>query len=118
MRRHELTDAQWEVLGPLLPGAKRRGGQWRDHRSVVNGILWVLGTGAAWRDLPERYGPWQTAWRRFNAWRKDGTWDKVLHQLQHNADARGHVDWELWCVDSTNIRAMRPAGGARKKGGR
>jgi transposase len=58
--RGELTDKAWAQLAPLLPRNQRRGGRWRDHRTVVNGILWKLRTGAPWRDLPERYGPWQT----------------------------------------------------------
>jgi transposase len=114
MRRHELSDEQWDRIKDQLPRSGR-GGQWKDHRRVIDGVLWVLATGAAWRDLPERYGPWQTGWRRFNAWRGDGTWQRLLTELQARADAAGHVDWELWCVDGTNIRAVRPAAGARKK---
>ena len=72
--RRELTDKAWAQLAPLLPGNQRRGGRWRDHRTVVNGILWKLRTGAPWRDLPERYGPWTTCYDRFIRWRRDGTW--------------------------------------------
>ena len=68
MRRHELSDAQWELMADLMPGMGRRGGgRWRDHRQVVNGLMWKLCTGAQWRDLPERYGPWQTVYERFGA---------------------------------------------------
>ena len=67
MRRHELSDAQWELIADLMPRAGRRGGgRWRDHRQVVNGLMWKLATGAQWRDLPERYGPWQTVYERFS----------------------------------------------------
>jgi transposase len=118
MHRYELSDEHWDRIVPLLPANGGRGGQWRDHRTVVNGILWVLCSGAAWRDLPERYGPWQTAHGRLLAWRRDGTWDLVLSALRLAADARGLIDCSQWNVDTTSIRATRSAGGARKKGGR
>jgi transposase len=76
--RGELTDKAWAQLAPLLPGNQRRGGRWRDHRTVINGISWKLRTGAPWRDLPERYGPWQTCYDRFVRWRRDGTWERLL----------------------------------------
>ena len=66
--RGELTDKAWAQLAPLLPGNQRRGGRWRDHRTVINGILWKLRTGAPWRDLPERYRPWQSVATRFYRW--------------------------------------------------
>lgn len=72
-RRHELTDAAWVALRDLLP-TRRAGGRGRparDERQVINGVLWILATGCPWRDLPERYGPWQTCYHRFNAWAKD-----------------------------------------------
>ena len=81
--RYELNDEQWSLIAPLLPCNGLRGGQWRDHRTMINGILWVLGSGAAWRDLPQRYGPWQTAHGRLLAWRRDGTWENVLAALAH-----------------------------------
>ena len=65
VKRGELTDEAWARIAPLLPENGRRGGRWRDHREVVNGILWKLRTGAPWRDLPERYGPWQICYDRF-----------------------------------------------------
>ena len=68
--RGELTDAAWAVLAPLLPPGGKRGKPWQDHRRVINGILWKLRTGAPWRDLPERYGPWQTCYDRFVRWRR------------------------------------------------
>jgi transposase len=67
--RGELTDMAWGVIEPLLPENQQRGGQWRDHRMVINGILWKLRTGAPWRDLPERYGAWQTCADRLYRWR-------------------------------------------------
>ena len=117
MRRHELTDAEWPLLEPLLPGPNTQGGgQWKAHRPLLNGIFWRLRTGAPWRDLPECYGPWQTVYDRFNRWRRDGTWDRVLEALQIQLDAHGQIDWDLWCIDGTSIRASRAASGAGKKG--
>ncbi len=72
-KRGELTDGAWAQLRPLLPRNGRWGGQWRDHRQVINGILWRLRVGAPWRDVPARYGPWQTCYDRFVRWRRDGT---------------------------------------------
>ncbi len=116
--RGELTDAAWAELEPLLPPNGRRGQQWRDHRQVVNGILWKLRTGAPWRDLPERYGPWRTCYARFVRWQRDGTWDRLLAHVQTKSDAVGEVVWEV-SVDSTTIRAHQHAAGARRaKGGR
>jgi transposase len=78
VRRHELTEAAWEQIQPLLPPPGRPGSQWADHRRVLNGILWKLATGVPWRDLPERYGPWQTCYERLRRWQTDGTWDRLL----------------------------------------
>jgi transposase len=78
VRRGELTNEAWERIAPLLPENGRRGKQWKDHRKVVNGILWKIRTGAPWRDLPEIYGPWQTCYGRFTRWSRDGTWDRTL----------------------------------------
>ena len=106
MRRRELTDEQWERLKSLLPPQKPRTGRpSRDHRTIVDGILWVLRTGAPWRDLPERYGPWQTVASRFYRWRKAGVWQRILEALQQHADAEGRLDWQIHFVDSTVIRA-------------
>ena len=111
-KRHELTDAAWAVLEPLLPRVSR-GRPWHDHRRVINGILWVIATGAPWRDAPERYGPWQTLYDRFVRWTRDGTWDRLLVALRADMQRRGRIDWGLWCVDGTSIRALKAAAGAR-----
>jgi transposase len=115
VRRHELTDQAWAELAPLLPGNGRPGGQWADHRTVVNGILWKLATGVPWRDLPERYGPWQTCYERFRRWQADGTWDRLVAQAQTKSDAVGEIDWDV-SVDATIVRAHQHAAGARKTG--
>lgn len=120
MQRYELKDEHWPLVEPLLPPQRRatRGGVWRDHRTVVNGICWVLFSGAAWRDMPTRYGPFQTAYDRFRRWRRDGTWDRVLAALRLEAGARGLLDYAQYNADSTSVRATRAAGGAQKKRGR
>lgn len=117
MRRHELSDAQWELIADLMPPAGRRGGgRWRDHRQVVDGLMWKLATGAQWRDLPERYGPWQTVYERFSRWRREGVIDRLLDRLRLKLNTEGLIDLDLWCIDSTSVRASRSAVGAGEKG--
>lgn len=116
MRRGELTDKQWKRLEPLLPAQKPKTGRPNnDHRTVINGILWVLRTGAPWRDLPERYGKWETVSSRFYRWRKAGLWDEIWSQLQRDADVEGEIDWEVHMVDGTVVRAHQHAAGAKKR---
>lgn len=115
MRRHELSDAQWKRIENMFPLNGNKGGQWKDHRQLLNGMFWRLQTGAPWRDLPERYGPWQTVYDRFNRYSKNGTFDRIVERLQGQLDAQGRIDWDLWCVDGSVIRASRAAAGARKK---
>ncbi len=114
VKKGELTDEAWARIAPLLPENGRRGGRWRDHREVVNGILWKLRTGAPWRDLPDRNGPWQTCYDRFSRWRRDGTWDRLLADAQTKSDAVGEVEW-LVSMDSTIVRAHQHAAGARRR---
>lgn len=92
-----------------------RGGQSRDHRQVLNGILWKLRTGAPWRDLPERYGPWKTAHERLRKCPMDGTWERILAHVVTQIDAAGEAQW-LISIDSTVVRAHQHAAGARKGG--
>lgn len=114
-RRGELTNTQWQRLQPLLPSQTSRVGRPSlDHRSVINGILWILRTGAPWRDMPERYGKWQTVSGRFYRWRKDGRWQQILSALQQQADAKGQLNWELHHVDGSVIRAHQHAAGAKR----
>ena len=103
-RDHVLTDAQWALLEPLLPSSKgKQSRPFRDHRQVLEGIVFRLRTGCPWRDLPERFGPWQTAWKRHARFSKDGTWDQILAALLVKADEAGHVDWQI-SIDSTVAR--------------
>lgn len=87
LRRHELTDESWERISPLLPPETgRRGRRSKSNRLIVNGIVWILETGAPWRDLPKRFGPWKTVYNRFLQWSKTGIWAKVLNELSKDRD--------------------------------
>jgi len=112
IRLYELTDEQYELIRNLMPRNGHRGRQWKDHRTTLNGIFWILHSGAQWREMPERYGKWQSVYDRFNRWRKDGTIDRILHRLQMKLNKDGRIDWDLWCIDGTNVRASRSAAGA------
>lgn len=114
MRRGDRSDEQWRLIAPLFP-KQSRGGRWNDHRAVFNGILWILRTGAPWRDLPDHYGKWGSIYHRFNRWRNDGTIDRILKALRIRLDKNGYIDWDLWCVDGSNVRASRAAAGISKK---
>ncbi len=114
-RRGELTEGQWARLQPLLPPEKPRTGKPnKAHRPILNGILWKLRTGAPWRDLPERYGPWSTVQSRFRRWRLAGIWDRIFAATQRQEDAAGHLDWTLHFVDATVVRAHQHAAGAKR----
>ncbi|WP_413252515.1 IS5 family transposase [Streptomyces niveus] len=112
MGRGDLSDAEWERLRPFLPVSNRRCGRWRDHRQVIDGILHRVRTGVQWRDLPERFGPWKTVYERHRLWSADGTWERLLEQVQAAADEEGEIDWDI-SVDSTIVRAHQHAAGAR-----
>ncbi len=111
--RGELSDTAWVAIAPLLPPGGRRGRPWANHRKVINGILWKLRTGAPWRDLPDRYGSWQTCYDRFVRWRRDGTWERLLSRVQAKSDAISDVLIEV-SLDSTVVRAHQHAAGARR----
>lgn len=116
MQRRELSDTQWEKLAPLLPPEKPKVGRPnKSHRLVINAILWQLRTGAPWRDLPQKYGPWQTIYSRFNKWSKDGTWERIFHSLQELSDQHGELDWTMHFVDGTSVRVHQHGAGAEKK---
>lgn len=117
MERHELGDEQWALIEDLFPkNGKKAGRPWSEHRRILNGMFWILGTGAPWRDLPKRYGPWQTVHRRFSRYRRDGTFDRILERLQVKLDENGKIDWDLFCIDGSSVRAHRAAAGAKKGG--
>jgi transposase len=113
MRRHELTDEEWAAIEPFLP-PQRIGGKPRvDDRRLLNAMVFRSRTGLAWRDLPERYGPWQTVYTRFRRWATDGTFDRLLAGVQARAEAAGAVDW-LVSIDATIVRAHQHAAGGRR----
>ncbi len=107
----DLTDEQWEVLKPLIPTGPRRadgrGRPWRDPRDVLNGILWVLRTGAPWRDLPERYPPYQTCHRRFQQWVGDGVLSLILEALAKDLQKREGLDLTECFIDGTFVAAKK-----------
>ena len=114
--QRELTDAQWARLAPLLPPQRPKMGRPpKDHRLIVEAIVWLDRTGAPWRDLPAEFGPWETVASRFYRWRRRGVWDRVLAALQAQADARGELDWLLHFVDGSVVRAHQHAAGARRR---
>lgn len=118
-RRYELTDKGWERIEPLLP-KQTRGGKWADHRTVLNGMFWVLNSGAPWRDMPDRYGRWETVYGRFRRWTDEGLIDRILERLHVSLDEEGRIDWSVFDVDGSSIRAhVSAAGGAEssKKNG-
>jgi transposase len=112
--RHDLTDAEWARLEPLLPDrTPRRGGRWVDHRVVINGVLWRTRTGCPWRDLPPSYGCWQTVYDRHRRWSGEGTWEQVPGGLRVGCDQDEGVEWAVG-VDATVVRAHQHAAGARQ----
>ncbi|MBD1865219.1 IS5 family transposase [Trichocoleus sp. FACHB-46] len=114
-RRGELNDRQWKRIWPLLPPQKPHTGcPAKDHRTVINDILWILRTGAPWRDLPSRYGHWSTVSGRFYHWRHIGLWQQLLEALQIEADAEGKINWDIHFVDGSVVRAHQHAAGAKR----
>ena len=110
-RRYELTDEQWALIQSLMPKAKP-GGRWNDHRTTLDGMMWVLKSGSPWRDMPERYGSWKSVYDRFRRWSADGTIERILARLRYKLDKDGYIHWDVWCVDGSNVRAHPAAAGA------
>lgn len=111
LRRHELTDGQWAKVEPLLPGRVGDPGRTAvDNRLFVNAVLFVAKTGIPWRDLPERFGRWNSVWRRFDRWCAAGVWPGL-------AAALGEPDLEELHLDSTSVKAQHAAAGARRRPG-
>jgi transposase len=101
--RDVVSDEAWAVIEPLLPRATGRSRPWIDHRRVVEGVVWRFRTGSPWRDLPERFGAWNTVFKRFDRWAKDGTWDRILTAVQARSDQLGRLDWVV-SIDSSITR--------------
>jgi transposase len=114
-RSAELSDEVWQRIEPLLPSSHGvRGRPFRDHRQVVEGIVFRYRTGVPWRDLPDRFGPWQTVWKRHHRFATDGTWDRLLAAVQADAHADGEIDWNV-SVDSTIARAHQHSATAKRE---
>jgi len=108
MRRYELSDQEWERIDALAAGkVSNCGVTGKDNRQFVNGVLWIARSGAPWRDLPERYGKWNSVYQRFNRWAKAGIWERIFTALQE-------VDDEWLMLDSSTIRAHQQAAGQKK----
>jgi transposase len=114
VKRHELTDEQWRVIEPLLPPSGVSGRPRVDDRRVINGMLFKAKTGVAWRDLPERYGPWKTVYNRFWRWSRNGTLTMLVTRVRVIAEAIDELDREV-SVDSSIVRAHQHAAGARHR---
>ncbi|HBS29089.1 MAG TPA: IS5 family transposase [Phycisphaerales bacterium] len=110
-RRHELSDEQWAKIEPLIPGREGdRGRHGMDNRLFLDAVLFIAKTGIPWRDLPERFGKWNTVWRRFDRWCAGGVWPRL-------ADALGDADLDELHLDSTSIKAQHSAAGSRTQPG-
>ncbi len=116
MARYELTDEEFELLLPLLPAERpnKPGHPYRSHRQVLNGMFWILRTGAPWRDLPPRYGPWNTVYDRFRRWKKQGLWQQILDALEAQARQMDQIDFTFGALDGSVVRAHKAAAGAKK----
>ena len=105
-RRYALTDEEWQRLDPLLPGREGSpGAHAADNRLFIDAVIWIARSGAPWRDLPERFGNWNSVFQRFNRWAKRGVWQVVFEVLRH-------PDLESLMLDSTTVRAHQHAAGA------
>ena len=113
MSRHDLTDREFSAIRQFLPAERpnRRGRPWANHRTTINGVLWILHTGSPWRDLPAEFGKWQTVYNRFRRWINEGIWGQIFSHLLRRLDALGKIERSLWCVDGTVVRAHRCASG-------
>ncbi|MGY4494902.1 transposase [Pseudomonas sp. TE3610] len=115
--RYEISDEAWGLVADLFIERRTRGRPRIDDRRMLDGVLWILRSGAAWRDMPEEFGPWSTVYQRFRDWRNRGTFDQMLKRLHLRLNEQGLIDLRTWMIDSTAVRATRASSGAGKKGG-
>ena len=117
----DMTDEQWNTVGAILPEdpvrPDGRGRPWSDRRTVLNGVLWILRTGAPWQDLPPRYGPYQTVHRRFQNWVRSGALERVLLRLAQHLKEAGGLDLKECFVDGTFVPAKKGGAGLGKPSG-
>ena len=110
LHRHAISDADWARIEHLLPGRPgQHGGVARDNRRFIDAVLYVARTGIPWEDLPERFGNWNSQWRRFDRWAEKGRWDPILAALRD-------PDLDVLILDSTAVRAHPCAAGSKKSG--
>lgn len=112
-RTDVVSDDLWSVIEPLMPGGRRRGRPWNDHRRTLEGIIWRYRTGSPWRDLPEEFGAWQSVAERHLRWSVDGTYAQMFTAIQARLGSEERDLLELLSVDSTSVRAHQHAAGAR-----
>ena len=114
-----LTEKQWKEIGPLLPKLRSSGRPWKNNRLVIEGILWILRTGARWKDLPEKYPSPSTCWRRLKLWEEQGVWEKIWRTFIKRLDKRGQIDWSECFMDGTFVSAKKGVQkSAKPRGGR
>ena len=109
-----LTDKQWEKIKPYLPELKSRGRQWASNRACLEGILWILRTGARWQDLPERYPSPSTCWRRLKLWTDQGLWLKIWRVFLTELNRQKRLDWSEAFLDGTFSPAKKGANASEK----
>src|SRR5260221_5366484 len=114
LNRHDLSDSEWALLGPLLPAHPRQGHRWNDHRVVIDGIFHRTRAGCPWRDVPERFGNWKSVYNRHRRWSGDGTWEKILDALRAGCDQAEGTAWTV-AADATVVRAHQHAAGGRRE---
>lgn len=112
VRRYEITTEEWNRIKDYLPPERsgQKGRPRKDNRTMLNGMLWILRTGCQWREMPEHYGKWQSVYARFRKWQEDGTFEKIFHALNEDAEV------EYLCIDSTAVKVHESANGGVKKG--
>ena len=112
LRRYEITDSEWSRVVDLLPpeNTGKRGRPSKDNRTILNGMIWIARSGAPWRDLPERYGPWKTVYSRFRKWIEDGIFDNIIRVLSMD------VDLSELSLDGSIVQAHQHSAGAKKGG--
>ena len=116
MSRDVITDEVWELIRDVFPPAKTRGRPPVDRRTVVEATAWRFRTGSAWRDLPDRFGSWNTIYKNFNRWSEQGVWARVLEKVQSLTHQRGELDW-VASIDSTIVRVHQHGATLRRDTG-
>ena len=107
-RRYELTDSQWDKIKPYFEVVKKNGRPYKNVRNTVNGIVWILKSGAPWRDLPTRYGQWNAVYKCFSKWQEQGLFEKIFEELALECDLQDVS------IDSTSVKVHKDAGSKKK----